>query len=504
MKKYVYYISLIIIMAGFSSCSLDEKMYSNQNVDDFYKSEEDADLALNGAYALLWDGYIYKNGAYVQLGDWPTDLMTTTPNKNIWDLFAWTVSENYFEQLWDASYNMINRCNEIIERVGNSDITDVVKNNTIGQAKFLRGLCYFNLVKDFGGVPLHITATKSLSDVNKARNTADEVYVQIISDLQDAYTRLSPFDASKHKDGYATSGATKALLAKVYLQQRDWANAAATAKDVIDMKVYDLYKDYSQIWDPAYKNGSEQIFSIQHNNGGDNTTNYGEHMTFFLCPKGYSLPDGTGIIFTLDDGIAGNWQVDDDFFNRTPDTYRKWWSVRNHMPRYLITGASPVKWIEDTVKLQRANIVKYYHPDYSTGYLQTGVNFTVLRYSDMLLTYAEALNESNNGPTAEAYDAINKVRQRARAIGTAYEQQESVYPDLSGLTKEEFRKAILDERAAEFVGEGERRNDLNRYDLFIPTAEAQGVTGIKPGYVLYPIPQNEINLNPLLEQNPDY
>jgi len=148
--------------------------------------------------------------------------------------------------------------------------------------------------------------------------------------------------------------------------------------------------------------------------------------------------------------------------------------------------------------------VKYYHPDYSTGYLQTGVNFTVLRYSDILLTYAEALNESGVAPTTEAYDAINKVRRRARAVGTANEQPESVYPDLSGLTKEAFRKAILDERAAEFIGEGERRNDLNRYDLFISTAEAQGVTGIKPGYVLYPIPQNEINLNPLLEQNPDY
>lgn len=504
MKKYIEFLFLIIFVLGFSGCSLNEEIYSNQNVEDFYKSEEEIDLALNGAYSLFWDGYIYKNGAYVQLGDWPTDIMTTTPNKSTWDLFAWTVSENYFDQLWEASYKMINRCNEIIERIKNSNVTDAEKNNAIGQSEFLRGLCYFNLVKAFGGVPLHITATASLSDVNKARSTADEVYVQIISDLKDAYTRLSPFDMAKHKAGYATNGAAEALLAKVYLQQRDWANAAATAKEVINMKVYDLYKDYSQIWDPAYKNGSEQIFSIQHNNGGDNTTNYGEHMTFFLCPKGYSLADGTGLMFTLDDSNAGAWEVDADFFNKSPNTYRKWWSIRDRMPRYLITGAKSINWIEDTVKLQRVNIVKYYHPNYSTGYLQTGVNFTVLRYSDMLLTYAEALNESNNGPSTEAYDAINKVRRRARAVGTAYEQSESVYPDLSGLTKDAFRKAILNERAAEFIGEGERRNDLNRYDLFISTAESQGVTGIKPGYILYPIPQNEINLNPLLKQNPDY
>lgn len=503
MKKYINYLFLIITVV-FPGCSLDEDIYSNQNVDDFYKSADEAALALNGAYSQFWDGYIYKNGSYVQLGDWPTDLMTTTPNKNTWDLFAWTVSENYFDNLWEASYTMINRCNEIIERVGNSDLTDAVKDNFIGQSEFLRALCYFNLVKDFGGVPLHITATAGLSDVNKARNTADEVYAQIVLDLKDAYTRLSPFDATKHSEGYATNGAAKALLAKVYLQQRDWADAATTAKEVMDMKVYDLYKDYSQIWDPDYKNGSEQIFSVQHNNGGDNSSNYGEHIAYFLCPKGYSLSDGTGIEFTLNDDQAGSWEVDADYFKNSPDTYRKWWSIRDRMPRYIITGAATINWIEDTVKLQRVNIVKYYHPDYSTGYLQTGVNFTVLRYSDVLLTYAEASNEANDGPTQAAYDAINLVRERARAVNTVHEQPESVYPDLSGLNQETFRKAVLDERAAEFVGEGERRNDLNRHDLFISTAEAQGVTGIKAGYVLYPIPQNEMNLNPLLEQNPDY
>ena len=138
-----------------------------------------------------------------------------------------------------------------------------------------------------------------------------------------------------------------------------------------------------------------------------------------------------------------------------------------------------------------------------TGYLQTGVNFAILRYSDVLLTYAEALNEANSGPTTEAYNAINKVRQRARAVGTAFEQPASIYPDLAGLTKAQFRQAILDERAAEFVGEGERRNDLNRYDLLLTVGNSFGVAA-KPGNVLYPIPDAEIKLNPLLKQNPDY
>ena len=500
MKKYIN-ILLLISTLGLVCCKqpLEEKMYSAQLIDDFYQNNDQAQLALAGIYSVLWTGYIYKNAYYNKLGDFPGEAEKVSGSgKDAYDIFAWTVSDSQIQYLWTACYQGIDRANQLIDRIGKSNVTDAVKNDAAGQAKFLRALFYFDLVRAFGGVPLHISATSSIADVAKSRNTSEEVYAQIIADLKDSETMLSPFNAAKHAAGYATSGAAKALLAKVYLQHKEWANAAAKAKELIDLNVYSLMKDYSQIWDPAYKNKSEQIFSIQHNNGSDNNSNYGEHLVYLFCPQGYTL-NGVGIQFAKDGQTFG--QVEKGYFNSRPNTYRKWNSMRDRMPKYLKVGST--SWVNDTVKLQEIYVVKYYFPDLTTGYLQTGVNFTILRYSDVLLTYAEALNESNNGPSIEAYTAINLVRQRARATGTAFAQPASLYPDLSGLTKAQFRQAILDERAEEFIGEGERRNDLNRYDLLLTVGNNYGVA-VKPGYVLYPIPSAEIKLNPLLKQNPDY
>jgi len=500
MEKYLK-ILLLILTIGLTSCTkpLDEKLYSTVKIDDFYQNAEQAELAISGIYTELWNGYIYKNAYYVTMGDLPGETMKTTgTGVSDHDIYTWTASNSLYGYLWSGCYQGIDRANQLIDRIAKSNVTDAVKNNATGQAKFLRALFYFDLVRAFGGVPLHVTATTGLADVAKARNTSDEVYAQIIADLKDSETLLSPFDAAKHKAGYATSGAAKALLAKVYLQHKEWANAAAKAKELIGLNIYSLMKDYAQIWDPAYKNGSEQIFSIQHNNGSDSNSNYGEHLVYLFCPKGYTY-NGVGIQFAKDGTSLA--QVEKAYFNSRPKTYRKWNSMRDRMPKYLKVGSTT--WVNDTIKLEEIEIVKYYFPDYTTGYLQTGVNFTILRYSDVLLTYAEALNEANNGPTKEAYDAINKVRQRARAVGTVYEQPSSIYPDLSGLTKDQFRKAILDERAEEFIAEGERRNDLNRYDLLFTVGNNYNVT-VKPEYVLFPIPSNELILNPLLKQNPGY
>ena len=127
----------------------------------------------------------------------------------------------------------------------------------------------------------------------------------------------------------------------------------------------------------------------------------------------------------------------------------------------------------------------------------------IIRYSDVLLTYAEALNEANHGPTQEAYDAINKVRARARGVGTNHEQPQSVYPPLSGLSEQAFRDSVLVEEKREFAGEGHRRLDLLRHNLFILNAKKRGVNA-QDYEKLYPIPSEEINRNPNLKQNPGY
>lgn len=503
MKKLAYILrtgACVALLGGLGACSdlLEENSFSSQNVNDFYASTGQAELALNGVYSTLWD-YLYKDGYHVILGDVPSEIVQANTNRSEFDLFSWTQSSSHLNSYWIAAYSGINRANTLIDLIQQSDIDAADQAKIVGQAKFLRGLFYFNLVKVFGGVPLHTTATLSVDDVAKARSTAEEVYAFIEQDLTEAAAALGAFSANDHEAGRATSGAAKALLAKVYLQQRKWEQAANQAKAVIDLGVYGLMADYSQLWDPAHHNTEEHIFSVQ-NGGADNLpTSSDQNYNFFTVPR--VTYQGRQIEFSLIGG-GSRIEIEADYYANDPETYRQYHSYRNTMPYYYELG-SMVR-VDATVPLDRVYLVKFFHPNPATKELRSSVNTSILRYSDMLLTYAEATNEWT-GPTAEAVEAVNLVRRRARAAGTPNAQPESVYPDIAnGISAADLRLAILEERGREFLGEGERRNDLNRHDLLIERVEAQLGISIKAGYELYPIPDIQRSLNDLLTQNPGY
>jgi len=499
-------IFIITILTGIlgllSGCKnpLQEHMYSSVTTSNFYQTASQAQLALNGVYSVMWDAYIYKDGKFVYLGDVPTATLQNYPDKNEDDIFAWSPSNSIFESWWSGNYQGINRANTLLDHLQKSSINSKTKNNIEGQAKFLRALYYFNLVKVFGGVPLLTHGTSNLKNVDKPRNTQKEVYAQIVKDLKDAAQEMSSYSASDHSAGKATNIAAMSLLAKVYLQQKDWKDAASEAKKVMDTGQFGLFQNYRDVFDPAHVNGKEQIFSIQHINGGDPTSQKGEHLVYEFGPPPTSLPDGTGIEFFHIQKVV-YWSVQKNFFNSTPNTYRKWMTMRDKMPYYYISGTN--KLVQDTVKLSRPFVVKYNYLNQSTGNLETGVDYPILRYSDILLSYAEAENEANGGPTPGAYKAINMVRERARGVGTSHAQPASVYPDLSGLSQQQFRDSVLTEEAREFVGEGRRRWELLRHDLLIPYAKARGIKADAHDK-LYPIPSEEISRNPKLKQNPGY
>lgn len=511
MKKYITYI-LFAVLLNMTFCTgpLEEELFSNPGIDDFYKSAADAELAIAGVYSvLLTEQGVYKDVAYFIMGDFTTDIMQNRNgdvNPDEWASFTWNESTQLFDFMWTGSYLGINRANTLIDRLDASALSDAVKNKYIGQAKFLRALLYFNLVKAYGGVPLHIKGTFDTSEPGLPRSTEAETYAQIIADLQDAEVRLAPFNASDQKAGKATLGSAKGLLAKVYLQMGNWSAAAAKAKEVMDMGVYELYKDYKDIWDPdpSKENGSEHLFSAQHINGGDNTTNLGNHTVFRFVPNNTKHNVTGEDLRWSSEGGSSMGEVVQAFFDATPNTYRKWWTMRDKMPFYwkVKTGQFVSG---DTVPLQEPVVIKYYQIDQGTGFLKTGLNTTILRYSDILLTYAEAVNEAEGSATPEAYEALNKVRRRARAVGTANEQPEAVYPDIAAgsLNQSEFRDVILLERAREFIGEGERRNDLKRHGMFLANARARGKNA-PDGYDLFPIHFSHITQNPLMVQNDPY
>lgn len=500
MKKILSAIIALAVLFYVSSCDrlLEENVFDSQNVMDFYANTEQATIALNGVYSTLWD-YIYKDGQYIIMGDIPGETVQAHQIRNEFDLFSWTMSTPQLNNFWIACYSGINRANTLIDRIADANIPANEKNKIVGEAKFLRGLFYFHLVKVFGGVPLHLDATLDLDNVAKARSTEPEVYSQIETDLMEAASLIGGFSASDHAAGHATSGAAKALLAKVYLQQRKWENAAETAKEVMELSVYDLLPDFNQLWDPDFKNGKEQIFSVQ--NGGMNNlpTSSDGVYNWFVVPS--VMYKGKQVDFSVVQG-GSRIEIERAFGESDPDTYRKYHSYRDEMPYYFDLG-SFVK-VDEIVPLERLYLVKYFHPNLNTKELRSSVNTIVIRYADILLTYAEATNEMV-GETAEAREAVNRVRRRARAVGTAFEQDASIYPDLSaGMNKDEFREVILTERAREFIGEGERRNDLIRQDRLLSSVQEQLGVSPKPGFILYPIPDVQLSLNRLLTQNPDY
>ena len=477
---------------------LDEKSFSKQDLNEFYQNNDQANLALNGVYATLWD-YIYKDGYYIMLGDVPGETVQANMNKDEFDLYNWTASTSRFDNYWIACYTGINRANTLIDKIQPANIQENVKNNITAQAKFLRALFYFNLVKAFGGVPLHVNASLDLSSVAMPRSSESEVYAQIIKDLTEAESTIGAYSPADHSTGKVTLGAVKSLLSKVYLQNKQWELAAKKAKEVIDMNVYDLLADYSQLWNPAFKNGKEHIFSVQNGGASNLPTSSDKVYDFFTIPRVFH--NGKQVEFSIDGG-GTRVEITPDFYNTDPATYRRYHSYRNTMPYYFEVGSN-VR-IDQTVTLDRIYVVKYFHPDLATKQLRSSVNSTVLRYSDILLTYVEAVNEYS-AVTPDVLEYLNKVRRRARAVGTSAEQDASIYPDIQpGLSQQEMRNVLLQERAREFLGEGERRNDLNRHDLLIATAQKEMNKTIKPGYKLYPIPSTQLSLNDLLVQNPDY
>ncbi|WP_221392814.1 RagB/SusD family nutrient uptake outer membrane protein [Dyadobacter sp. NIV53] len=511
-KKTKYFLlaattALVVISASGCEDALQEKVYSQVPTNDFYKTLDQAQLALNGVYTYLWNDN-YRDGQWVTLGDVTAFTLIGGGSangsgdrsgiQNEWNTFSWTPDANELVTAWDYFYQVINRSNTLIDKMEAAEFQG--KDKILGEAKFLRALFYFNLVRIFGGVPLHVHATTDLSETEKPRSTEAEVYTQIVSDLQSSVELLSPLNKADLTAGKATAISASSLLAKVYLQQRNWKQAAEEAKKVMDQGVFDLFADYENINNPDFQNGKEHIFSIQHGGNANSTSQFYQTRMIYLFGPPAQTVKGVNVQFhALKDLVI--FQAKKSFFTESPDTYRKWQSVRDKMPYYYKNGIKEL--VRDTVTMYAPFLTKFHRVDFATGFLKEGVNYPLIRYSDILLTYAEAINETD-GPTAPALEALNKVRRRARAVGTAFEQDAKVYPDLGGLTKDGFRDALLKERAQEFVGEGHYRWDLIRHNRLISNAKANGVTAAAEKHNLFPIPTQQISRNNKIEQNPGY
>lgn len=474
MKKYA-----IILLCGLFSCDVLEQIpESNFTPENFYKNGDDAKAAVSSAYDLLNTQELYNQVMWILQdqatddAEWGGGRATANQAKNDLDKYTFTPATSTFQSLWTVVYRAINRTNAVIDRVPHIPMDEELKNRYVAEAKFLRGFYYFTLVRLFGGVPLELTETVSLNDLERPRASEEEVYQQVIKDFTEAESVL-PVTYSAGDRGRATKGAARAFLAKVYLTRQEWAKASAKAKEVMDMGAYDLWANFPEVFLIANENGKESVFEVQAISGG-----FGEGS--FM--QGYMRPN-----FDRVNGIAGFG--DDPVTENLYNAYRADDKRRDVTLRlYSATSNPPAP----ASILYPCYVAKYLDPA-ATANGDGGNNYPVLRYADVLLMYAEALNEQAPN-SAEAYNAVNRIRRRAGL------------PDLApGLSQAQFRDSVLLERRLELAFEGHRWYDLSRTRRLIEAMQAQNPSiKVETHHYLFPIPQTEIDINPKLEQNPGY
>lgn len=487
MKRKDFPTLLILIVALlFSSCS---DSFLRENPKDFlspanyYNTEQEATAALVAVYAGLRS--LYSHNMYF-IGDMASEQTYQGEGTNIDRIninnFQFEPENGITTGLWNSCYNNINRANAVIDRVPEISMDAGRRDIIVAEARFLRAFHYFTLVRVFGGVPLRLQETTSLTGLGLGRASVEEVYGSIIADLVAAEAVL-PDQQTGANSGRASKGAAATLLAYVYLTKKDWTNAVNKSQEVIDRAGaygYDLYANYADLWVIANKNKLEHIFMCQYQSGPENVGNHIGH--FFMSRQANPiLLGGSGY---------GVHLVEEAFWlSFDPDDKRRDASI---LSRFVHPQTQQVLSYA-TGELTQLSIFKYYDPA-PFARNNNSNNYPILRYADVLLINAEARNEAD-GPTAQAYENINKIRRRANL--------ENLTPDLS---KQEFRDAVLQERSWEFCFEARRYFDLIRTETVVPVMTAAGKNP-RPENILFPIPQREIDINDQLsqeDQNPGY
>ncbi len=465
--------------------------------DSFYKTAKDARLAVNGIYETLGGGSVNRSFEGVYFNNYWTIVALASdegiPGPLAFDdnykqlaNYSLGATNTVIENVWSDFYVAINAANLAIDNIPNIQMDNELKNRLLGEAHFLRGLFYFELVRMFDDVPLELHATTSFtSESYLARTPSPKVYTQIITDFTFAEDNL-PGEFTGADKGRPTLWSAKAYLAKVALTNGDWQTAVNKTEEVMSGP-FGLWADYKEAFLIANNNGKESVFAINFDKGTSFEEIWeGSHLNFRTMAQEYRAIPGAGGA-DLEIPTERLYNLFDDLDRRKSVTF---------VSEDVING--------ENVVLSGPHIHKYWDREAEPNGTPNTINdLQLIRYSDILLMHAEALNEINTGPTAMALNAINQVRARARNNAGIIE---NVLPDLEAtLTYEAFKEAILLERFKEFVWEGHRWFDLKRFNKFVEKInEAKPGSAVRPQNMFFPIPQRERDTNTKLTQNDGY
>lgn len=489
-KHYIIVPVLLLLCSACSDKFIDLNPPSINSAEGFFGTKDGIDQAVTGAY----------NGLRVEISNF-AELMNEERSDNVWtpsivstynDLsvqkFLVSSSEPFLDDAWSDPYDVIHRCNLVLENIENVTFSDsALKHQYIGEMEFIRALMYFDLVRYFGGVPLVTKSVTPDEATGIKRATVQETYDLIVSDLKDAMNRL-PASYSGADVGRATKYSAEGLLARVYitmsgypLKMEMWSAAKDLLEDIISSEQFQFLPAYADAFSLTNENGPQCVFYVQFKAGGNDvgnpipTRNAANDVNASTFPFGGS-PDAP----IVSQDLINSYESGDVRF--TQDIRTKW-----------------VNKSGDTVTNQPT--IQKFAVGQPAKASDWDINWPVIRYADVLMMYAECLNELGYEPGGKAMEILNKIRTRAglpsKTAGDIPDQQA-------------FRVAMQKERRHEFAFENQRWNDLVRTDMALDVMK-----GFLNGFgmadnlkskdqYIYPIPLQVLQVNPSMTQNPHY
>ena len=475
MKSSFY---IILLLLALTSCQdiLDKEPLGILDAGSFFQTSNDAVQALNAAYGPLLFNSENKN-FYWGFAELPSDEAVvggdgSRPGLTELDFFTYTPRTEELNDFWKLNYQGITQCNVVIEKVPAISMDEGLKSRVIGEATFLRAYYYFLLTQVFGDVPL-LTKITPPDELKVPAAPKAEVYRQIITDCDFAASVL-PAQYAATDVGRATRGAAFALAAKAHLYQKNWSQVLEYVTKVKALNVYALMPDYEDNFRENTQNNSESVWEIQHTNL---ELGVGNSLNQLWASK--KVIDGYG--------FAEVTQAYSDAFEAS-DPRRRFTIASNNEPYFGViyknsfssTKHSPRKYLQDSTASQKAD---------------GDINYTAIRYAEVLLWEAESLAEL--GRVGEAEAPLEQVRARARAQAA---DPVTALPPVTGLDQTATIQAVRHERQVELGFEMHRFFDLVRWGL-----AAQLLPDFQTGkHEVFPLPQIELGLNPQLRQNPGY
>src|SRR5690554_122732 len=501
MKRHINYYLLILVWV-FTACEdkLEQAPLSSLGSNGFYNNPSDFQKALNGVYNQLRQYPIN----HFELSEVRSDNLYSpgiggVRDYNLINNFNRNLSTtSLISSTWNGYYNGIMRANTVLDKLNVGAIPDENERLQIeAQAKFLRAMFYFDLVRFFGGVPLFDRAVTPLEALEIPRRSVEEVYNLIIGDLQFAISHLPPTYSTQNDVGKANSYAAKAILARVYLTRSgpqlhpqgptlgsgEWQEALDLLNDIIGSGQYFLIDKYSSVFSYENEDNAEIIFDVQFASGGLGVG--GEYVQYHypeVYARAYGIPFAGGTFpdapKTVSTDLMNSFEAEDQ---RDDFSVHVGFLDQNGNP-------SDDRFIKKYLDLNHLGVDRF---DFE-------LNFPVVRYSDILLMKAEALYQIN-GASPEIDLIVNEIRSRA-----------GITEPINNVDYQ----IIMEERRKEFIGEGLRWHDLVRSGMALETMaewkikddQANKISAdIAANDLIYPIPQNQLDIKQgLYDQNQGY